>query len=252
MKVDGSASVREVLADEAPEPELVGVRDDRIRRVKHAATLRAPTVTELAVLAGDDPEPLVEAAERAIRIRRDREIVGGEEARVVGVLVVVGVDDVRDHLARAREWIVGQGVDDTAADHPVRRSRERRRQVRKPGRRGAAIVVREGQELAACSPARRVARARRPAMSLFDQLDGQTRPQLVDHRARGKCATVVDDEHLEAIERVVLSGEGRQAVPERVRSVVSRDDDGEVDRGSAHVAPPVIAPANSARSPGCT
>ncbi len=99
MEAKGATPVVEVLSPEGAQRELVDVVDYGLGHVRHLVAVVQPAVTEVPILAGCYHEGRVKAAHGAETVCWQRQIIGSEESRPVGIGVVVGVDDVDYCLA---------------------------------------------------------------------------------------------------------------------------------------------------------
>jgi hypothetical protein len=91
MEVVGTAAVVEMLLPESAELQSMRMVDESSRGIDHPVAVVAPAVTELAVFGRSQGEVRVKAAYRMEDLGRQGEVIGGEEGRLVGVGIVVGI-----------------------------------------------------------------------------------------------------------------------------------------------------------------
>ena len=133
----------------------------------HAINARLPAgLLAREVCAESWPgQSLVEAADSLERRSRDREIVRRQETSVLGVLVVVSVDEIGHRLTRAPERILRQRVRHAPADQCIGSAVERGDELGNPCPVRTAVVVGEREVFAARALDRTIARVRRPAVA---------------------------------------------------------------------------------------
>src|SRR5262249_14891133 len=155
MEAEGAASIGEVLAPEASEPEGVLVTHHRIWSIGESAPRPAPAMAELAILAGRPREARIEASPRAEKLGGHRQIVGRkEDPSAVGGGPSGEVVD--EEMGGRRVWITRQRVQRAAADGVIGPFGDLRGHGAEPTRLRPAVVVGESDELTVGSRRARV------------------------------------------------------------------------------------------------
>ena len=219
------SSVCEVLAPEAQRREGMSVTNNCFGCIRHLARSR-PASAEFPILAGGQGEARVETAVSAKAFSRDREVVGGEEAgAAMGRMPLVQIID--EELAGTGVRVGGQRVDRSSPDQMVASVDSSSRQGSEPAGLRQAVIVGEGEVIATGQRRARIPRGRGAGVGLPDQphIDRIASGHTV--RDRRAFAAVVDDDHLEAIRRVVERGERVETGCDARGTVVGWDDDRE-------------------------
>jgi hypothetical protein len=220
-----AATVAVIQGEETPEVQRVPVLDPGGGSPNQAAARTPPAVAEVAVLARRGGEVLVEGAESQAIGASASQVVAGEEECLLGIPIEVRVDQVEDELAGRGEEVVLKAVECRAPNQDVGVRAQGGDEGLQPGRRGSAIVVREGDELAVGRGDAAVAGA------------GGTGVRLVKHTELELCgpaggiegerglAAVVHHHGLESACRQCLHGQGVKAADDGPRAVAGGDDD---------------------------
>jgi hypothetical protein len=100
MEVERAASIRNVLAPETSQVEVVFMAYEGLQRERESTAGPSPAMTELPVLAGRQPEVGIETSSRKKEIGGDDEIVGREKGCVFMTGVPFG-EKVDEQLCRS-------------------------------------------------------------------------------------------------------------------------------------------------------
>ena len=197
------------------------VADHRLRDEGHSETMLRPPVAELPVLR--DAQPRVEAPEHPEAIGRQGEVVGREEARPARQAVApVRVGELQDQSATLAYGFVADIATVLPPSASPGKAAWRVASARsQPGSGSVSSSVNATSSPAApAAPWLRAADFPQTAARECGAGDGhRTGGHLVEPRA----STVLDDDHLEALTRIVLRGEALEAGGQARRTVPGRD-----------------------------
>ena len=141
--------VSPVLRQKGMGRQHVEVSDDGVGHVSHSASRRHPAVAEISIFSAGETEAPSEPAKAHQPLARACEIVAGEEALSAGPCLEVLVQEINEILAGRRIWVGGAPVPCVAAEQCAGEASVSLRKLPQPVSFRPAIIVREGNEIAA-------------------------------------------------------------------------------------------------------
>ena len=159
-------------------------------------------------------------------VRRNGKVIGGKEARLIGVAVVIGMPHLHDQLARHGIAVVRQCIQHSPSeDDGIRRRRIPYRQLLQPvGMRGT-IIVRKGEYPTSRSARPPVPRRPWSSVPLLQHFDIESVTERSDDGVRQQGTPIVHDDHFKSIAWIVQTSQRVHAGRELPGPVVGRDDD---------------------------
>ena len=195
-----SATVVDMLAQEAAEGRPMLMVDDSAGAPDEVATREPPAIDEVAILGREPAEAVIAAADREVPLSVDGEVEPGKESRLLAGGVEEVIHAFGDHLARDRDRVCGVGVLHEPADEGPWLSLDREREVLEPGGIRHAVVVQERDDRAAGEVDTGIAVARDTAIGpdvVCDLQPAREPGEQAVHRLPRR----IDDDHLEGVGR---------------------------------------------------
>ena len=228
-----SPSVVKVDAAKADWRLRVSVLDLGILDPKKTSACQSPAVAQVPIF-GSHTKCLIKATDPEQSDPPHGHVVACKKIRVFRVAVEVVVNHLEDELARLGEEVVFQAIESGAADERLGMFAQGGDEFFKPGRRGEAVVVGEGEEFTSRLHHAPIARSGRASVLLADELEIELRGPARGIEHKRWLAAVVHHDHLETARRESLRHQGIETGFHGARAVAGRDD--YAGDGSDHLA----------------
>jgi len=198
---------------------------DGVRRERRPALVGDPSIAELTVFPGGTGKSRIEASDGVKTIGPQRHVVRCKQpsAPIPAVEVIRQVGD--QLLARRGERVVNQRIQRAPTNEITWRSIERASQTCKPLTLGDAIIIDKREVCESGVPGAVISSRRRPGIRLANQFRVELISPPGEHGLRTFGASIVNNDDLESILRIVEARESLEARIQLGVAPVRRNDD---------------------------